>query len=923
MQRCRWDPKSLRALRGRKSQLRCILNTLDTSAESRQCRILLLASPTGSGKSRLLIESMVQAERRGFAVVDGLAERFQSLTPPATRAAHLESRISQLIRHQPVLVAIDDLQALDAANIRALSGLVSKFSGVPLVWEFALSSGGVETPGAQFFTALSQDERVQHLEPLGLLSKSAVTEVVHDLLGAEPSHDLVVLCQCFDSNPKTVVELVLSLEQDGAIDINDGIAQLRTDESAARPLLTRPEGQTTAVPAQLLSRVLDRLAGLSEPSRRCLQVAAVLGRMFSPQDLLEMLGCSPAELLVPMSDAVASGLITSEAEEFAFSHDLIWRAVLATVPIPLVSLLHREAATMLVQRKGRHTKESALHLLQSPRPDNVEGVGTIARTAERLLIGAPATAAALALRGMEITPRGSREHFAMAGTAMIGFLRSGCLEQSAQIAEEFIGQATEDTGLMADRVKASMAIVMALQGETNRALALTSASDGAARNGVSRSTDMVRLAISSFSHVETAGAVAESILTGASRRPADMTMAALSVRATGAWRRGNIHDALCAIEEAAGLWRRWSGYAFTSYPLWQQAWMLLRLQELEAAQTVMESITCVIESGNSDVLAAVPVSLRGWYRFAKGDLAGAELDASEALERCRGYHAVLPFPFLHALRALTALRRGELANASERARLLDESLPRDPLNPLWGVRCLVLAQVKAACDDTKLALEALLDADDGLQLTLADPISAVWCVRLACNAGDRSFAGRLVETTEMISAQNPNISLFANIAAHGRGLLDRDPEAVKMAAAQYSDPWAQASAREDAGVLLSTVDRVGAVSELSTAMTGFAILDANWDVARLRHRLRDLGVRRRHWIHRTRPTSGWASLTDMEEKVARLAARGLTNRQAARELFISPHTVGFHLRQIYRKLEIRSRVDLARIAQLPENMRDT
>ena len=49
------------------------------------------------------------------------------------------------------------------------------------------------------------------------------------------------------------------------------------------------------------------------------------------------------------------------------------------------------------------------------------------------------------------------------------------------------------------------------------------------------------------------------------------------------------------------------------------------------------------------------------------------------------------------------------------------------------------------------------------------------------------------------------------------------------------------------------------------------------------------------------------------EEVARLAAGGLTNRQVARELFISPHTVGFHMRQIYRKLDIRSRVYLARV----------
>lgn len=73
-----------------------------------------------------------------------------------------------------------------------------------------------------------------------------------------------------------------------------------------------------------------------------------------------------------------------------------------------------------------------------------------------------------------------------------------------------------------------------------------------------------------------------------------------------------------------------------------------------------------------------------------------------------------------------------------------------------------------------------------------------------------------------------------------------------------------------------------------------------WDEARVRKRLRRLGVRRRHWQHVRRPQTGWASPTRTEERVALLVARGLTNRQVAGELFVSPHTLGFHLRQIYR-----------------------
>jgi DNA-binding CsgD family transcriptional regulator len=60
--------------------------------------------------------------------------------------------------------------------------------------------------------------------------------------------------------------------------------------------------------------------------------------------------------------------------------------------------------------------------------------------------------------------------------------------------------------------------------------------------------------------------------------------------------------------------------------------------------------------------------------------------------------------------------------------------------------------------------------------------------------------------------------------------------------------------------------------------------------------------------------AGWASLTDIERATTRLGAEGLTDQQIADQLFISTYTVAFHLRQVFRKLDIRSRVDLARIA---------
>jgi DNA-binding CsgD family transcriptional regulator len=60
-------------------------------------------------------------------------------------------------------------------------------------------------------------------------------------------------------------------------------------------------------------------------------------------------------------------------------------------------------------------------------------------------------------------------------------------------------------------------------------------------------------------------------------------------------------------------------------------------------------------------------------------------------------------------------------------------------------------------------------------------------------------------------------------------------------------------------------------------------------------------------------TFGWVSLTDTERTVVELVAEGLTNREAGERLFLSHHTVGFHLRSIFNKLGVASRLELARI----------
>jgi DNA-binding CsgD family transcriptional regulator len=200
---------------------------------------------------------------------------------------------------------------------------------------------------------------------------------------------------------------------------------------------------------------------------------------------------------------------------------------------------------------------------------------------------------------------------------------------------------------------------------------------------------------------------------------------------------------------------------------------------------------------------------------------------------------------------------------------------------------------------------------------MVEPDAAAWLTRTALAVGDRPGAQAIADTAERLSQSNPGFATLAASAAQARGILHEDGASLARAAATHVGPWSRASAAEDLGVLLARGDGEAgpdAVRRLDQALDGYERIGALWDAARIRARLRRLGVRRRHWGHSERPVSGWASLTDTERSVAELVAQGLTNPQVADRMFISPHTVKFHLRQVFRKLAIGSRVELARLA---------
>ena len=97
-------------------------------------------------------------------------------------------------------------------------------------------------------------------------------------------------------------------------------------------------------------------------------------------------------------------------------------------------------------------------------------------------------------------------------------------------------------------------------------------------------------------------------------------------------------------------------------------------------------------------------------------------------------------------------------------------------------------------------------------------------------------------------------------------------------------------------------------------MTSTRSLGATRDVARLQARFRAHGIRRAPRVKHRRARRGWDSLTPAEAKIAALVAQGMTNPQIAARLFLSHRTVATHVSHILGKLDVRSRIDIAREA---------
>jgi DNA-binding CsgD family transcriptional regulator len=150
---------------------------------------------------------------------------------------------------------------------------------------------------------------------------------------------------------------------------------------------------------------------------------------------------------------------------------------------------------------------------------------------------------------------------------------------------------------------------------------------------------------------------------------------------------------------------------------------------------------------------------------------------------------------------------------------------------------------------------------------------------------------------------------------HVTGLTGGDPAAMREAARRFTTVgrhFAAAMALADAALAGSRRGDPNAGPWLEESCRALRAMGATAVVAELSRR----GVAESgHGARRGERTAfGWNSLTGAELRVVTLAATGASNKEIARQLWLSPHTVGTHIRHALDKLGLRSRVEMARQA---------
>jgi DNA-binding CsgD family transcriptional regulator len=792
---------------------------------------------------------------------------------------------------EPILVAVEDVQWLDRPSARVLAFAARRLREEPVGLLVTRRSPDTDAGHPELERGLPDDRR-DHLA-LGGLSLGALHRVLSERIGvAFPRPMLRRLHEVSGGNPFLALEMARALQQRGS-----------------RPA----PGEPLPVPRKLRDLVRERSGELPIEAR---EVALVVSALSQPAaDVIEAAFPDSDRARSGLARALEAGLVEFEGERIRFTHPLLASVVYSEA----TPAARRQIHARLVDVVG-DPEERAWHLaLATAHPD--AGVAAILdEAAERARTrGAPEAAADLLEHARLLSPPESREE--AAGRAVKSadlWFRAGDAVRTLSIIEDIIKTA----GPGPSRTRALFLLPTLgglhepVRGGTRALLekALAQSGDDLAQRaeielGLAWQEHMTGSVPEAIAHAGEALRMGEK-----STSPGLVTWAVGLVGFLRALHGEGIDTAL--MERAAAMEESVEPLSVVLRPRWLLAIMLGWAGEHAAARSLLDRLQHMArEQGEIQWLSP---SLTQKARV--GLLAGAWGEACRDAEEADRLAAQGAWSFERAFtlstRALVAAHRGD-EHATRT--LADEALS-------------VLG--RAGRSTAELEVRATLGL---LELSLGDPAAA------------DGYLGPLVKDVEAAGIAEPGVfRCHANAieALIGLGHLDRAIELLERferRGTSLGRVWAMATAARCRGLLLAAqgnpadalqaLDRaleyhdrqpepfergrtllsLGALrrrqrqkrsarESLETSLAIFEELGASLWAERTRTELARIGGRA--------PSGG--TLTPSEHRVAGLVASGRSNKEVAAALFISPRTVEGHLKKVYAKLGVHSRMELAR-----------
>ncbi|HEX8093155.1 helix-turn-helix transcriptional regulator [Jatrophihabitans sp.] len=819
-----------------------------------------------------------RALRVAFGLEDG-----PTVEPFLIGVATLSALTDAAEQDGPVLCLIDDAQWLDSASADALLFAARQLSADPVAMVFAARTG--EAGVAAF---APQGLPVLQLDGLG---DAAARQLLDERSGASlPAEVADRLVRDTGGNPLALLELPTGLSP----------AQLH-GAAPLPPRLTLTAGVERAF--------LDRCRRLSEQVQTLLLVAAAdaTGGVDSVRQAASVLGVEPTA----WQDAERAGLLTVHGDRVGVRHPLVRSAVYQAA----TSFERRQAHRALADAVGPKDPDRATWhraaAVDGPDSDVAEALHQVAIRAEQR--GGHVAAAEAFERSAALTvnePARATRLFGAARTAWSAGqpVRARALAASAR-------EVASDPLLRADvdRLRARIEVNVGSAADAHRIF--TMAARTVADVDPGRALEMASAAALTRTYGGDSGADLPPEMLAQLLTPTDadtartrclrLLLGTLTASAEGDWAR-----AAATLELALDAGRQVEDLDV----LGNLGNAALHLGHDEGARFFYSAMV----SGARE-LGAGMVVLYGLERLAFALLpaaqwAGVRSCADEALTLARSVGqptlTATPLAWLTLLAALT----GEEDYDNHLAEL-EAAVARHPLgilsDPVHDLTRWAKGARAAADGDAPAALHHLR----AMRVPALQRMATLDRVEAAVRAGARDQA--LAWTAELAAFATTTSRPWALAdldLGHALTAVDADQAAPAFQSAlghyrQASRPYDLARAQLAYGEFLRRTNRrVDARGYLRSALETFTDLAAAPLVARAEQELRASGE-----TARKRDPSTLLDLTPMERKVAQLVSTGLSNKDVAAQCWVSPRTVAFHLRNVFTKVGVSSRTELAQL----------